>query len=130
MSTDYLPRAPILFGQVKGISIEGVHEHQAEDTTLDNACLTDGKNYLWAVKTSTNFTWFSRYGRNSVDDILDALAEHFNTEFISEHDDDWGEVLNQCAEGLDYISIQLPQTCQDLEARKNARLHKIERGRR
>lgn len=108
MSTDYLPRPPILFDQVKGLDISGIHEHQTKDTTPDKCCLTDGESYLWAVKTSFGYTWFSRYGRNFVDDILDTLAEHFETEFVSEHDDDWEEVLSQCVEGLDYITIQLP----------------------
>lgn len=109
MSTNYLPRTPIPFDQIKGLSIEGVCEHQTPDTTPDECCLTDGENYLWAVKTSFGYTWFSRYGRSDVDGILDTLAEHFGAEFVSEHDDDWEEVLGrQCVGGLDYISIQLP----------------------
>jgi len=109
MSTNYLPRAPIPFDRVKGLNINGVKEQQAKDTRGGNACLTDGENYIWAVKTSFNYTWFSRYGLNFVGDILDALAEHFGTDFVSEHDDDWKEVLEtQNVEGLDYVSIQLP----------------------
>lgn len=109
MSTDYLPRTPIPFDKVKGLNIEGVKEHQTPDTEEGKACLTDGENYIWAVKTSFNYTWFSRYGGNFVDVIFDVLAEHFGTDFVSEHDDDWKEVLEaQTVEGLDYINIQLP----------------------
>ena len=109
MGTDYLPRTPIPFDKVKSLNIEGIKERQTKDTSDEKACLTDGENCLWAVKTSFNYTWFSRYGRNFVDDILDALAEHFGTDFVSEHDDEWEEVLEtQTVEGLDYVSIQLP----------------------
>ena len=109
MSTDYLPRVPIPFDKVKGLNIKGVKEHQTPNTGEKKACLTDGENYIWAVKTSLNYTWFSRYGQNFVEDILDVLAEHFGTEFVSEHDDDWKKVLEvQSVEGLDYISIRLP----------------------
>ncbi len=108
MSTDYLPSTPIPFDQIKGLKIEELYEEQTKDISADSACLTDGKNYLWASKTSFNFTWFSRYGGNRVDDILEILAKHFDTEFISEHSDEWEEVLYQCIEGLDYVNIPLP----------------------
>lgn len=109
MSTNYLPRTPIPFNEVKGLDIGGIREEETEDTTPDNCCLTDGDNCLWAVKTSFNFTWFSRYGRNFVGGILEVLSGHFDTEFVSEHDDDWKEVLNlQSVEGLDHITIPLP----------------------
>ena len=74
MSTDYLPRYPIPFEQIKGIELETVKEHITENTTPDNCCLTDGDNHLWSQKSASGFTTFTRFGSNSAEDILDALA--------------------------------------------------------
>ena len=95
MSTDYLPRHPIPFEQIKGIELETVKEHITENTTPDKCCLTDGDNYLWSSKSASGFTTFTRFGANSAEDILDALADHFNTEFVSEHDEDWEELCSR-----------------------------------
>ncbi len=107
MSTYYVPRKPIPFSQIKGISTGVVSEKQAEDTTADNACLTDGDNCLWANKSEHGNTTFARYGMNDESVIISELERHFGTELVSEHDSDFNTIVDQ-EYREEYVSIQLP----------------------
>lgn len=57
---------------------------------LNSICITDGTNYLWCYGYDTDVE-FIRYGANDVSDMLELLADTFNTKIISEHDDGFFE---------------------------------------
>lgn len=108
MSTYYLPRIPILFDVVKGLKLEGAYETETESTTVNNACITDGANSLWAARSRRGYTTFARFGLNFVEDILSALSDHFDTEFVSEHEEeDFQEILED-RYPEDFIVIPAP----------------------
>jgi hypothetical protein len=101
MSTEWLPSKPIPFKKVKGLKSRRVwevtvppDEHGFHGTTKNNACLTDGTNYLWAFDNNGS-TWFTRYGSNDDSDILEALSEIFDVVWVSEHDPGFGRLANK-----------------------------------
>lgn len=108
MSTDYLPKTPIPFDLIKGLRLKGVWECQTEHTTPDNACLTDGDNYLWATRAENGGTTFTRFSTNLVHDILETLSAHFGVEFVSEHEEPEFSELVEGAYREDFITIPLP----------------------
>ncbi len=101
MSTYYLPDQPIPFDKIKGMKGE-VREEMVEFTTPSSACLTNGKNRIWAQRASNGYTQFARYGDNNVEGILDHLAKQFKVAFVSEYDAGFDEL----AEDYDYIKFQ------------------------
>jgi len=76
-----------------------VREVIQDITTPDNACLTDGTNYIWAEHAANGNTQFSCYAGNDPDYILDRLAKKFHVAFVSEFDSGWSEL----AADYDYI---------------------------
>lgn len=98
MSTYYLPCRPISFAAIKGM-IGEIHEIAEEGTKPDNACLTDGENYIWAEQSAKGYTQFSCYAANDPEKILGYLARRFHLAFVSEHDPGWDEL----AVDYDYV---------------------------
>lgn len=79
-----------------------IHEVTEESTRPDNACLTDGENYVWAERSTGGNTQFSCYAGNDPDRILNHLAKKFHVAFVSEHDPGWSEL----AADYDYITFK------------------------
>lgn len=98
MSVYYLPSTPIRFDLVKGMTGE-IHEVVNDNTAPDNACLTDGKNCIWAERATLGNTQFSCYAGNDPDRILSYLARRFHVAFVSEFDPGWSEL----AADYDYV---------------------------
>lgn len=95
MSTEYVPVKPILYDRLwEDIETIGFREAGEEEDDPGLGCITDGVNCLHVhyCPTSRGAT-FTRYGRNDVYAILEAIAAHFQTEIISEHDDRFEAVL-------------------------------------
>lgn len=110
MSTNYLPRKKIPYTEVRNLKLEGISIEKAEEPprSLDEGCLlNDGRNCLWAYAATNGGTAFTRYGRNDVEAILEMLTEHFGTELLSEHSEDFLGLVD--AEYRDdFVTIQLP----------------------
>jgi hypothetical protein len=70
----------------------GVREHVNEETTETSRCLTDGPNYVWMVVDEDGFVYaLKAFGGNAPAKILNAVAEDFNTDIVSEHEPQfWG----------------------------------------
>jgi hypothetical protein len=70
----------------------GVKEAVSKDTTETSRCLTDGRNYLWVRINEDGFvTTVTRYAGNAPGKILNALAEAFETDIVSEYEPQyWG----------------------------------------
>jgi hypothetical protein len=108
MSTYYRSLNPITFDEVFDgrMARFGVREHVEPGGTSDtDRCLTDGRNYLWAYATEDGFLGdIARYGGggaatydipmgapNAPGKILEAIAEAFDTEIVSEYEPQyWG----------------------------------------
>jgi hypothetical protein len=118
MSTDFLPRRLITAADLFGGRLEkhgvrerivkpkDVHEWAAEmgvelapgasgklpGTTEHSRCLSDGTNYVWVQISKRGFVaLITRYGLNDAQTILDAIAQEFETDIISEHDAEFWE---------------------------------------
>ena len=71
----------------------GIREHVQPDlSTKKSRCLTDGRNYLWAYINDDGFVaCLTRYAGNAPGKILDAIADAFDTDILSEHEPQfWG----------------------------------------
>jgi hypothetical protein len=61
-------------------------------TTEHRRCLTDGTNYMWVEISKRGFVAsITRYGLNGAQTILEAIAQEFDTDIISEHDAEFWE---------------------------------------
>lgn len=95
MSTDYLllekvPAYELFDGRLEKF---GVREHiHLESTTERTRLLTDGRNYVWVyIDNDGIVACLSRYGANAPGKILNALADAFDTDIVSEHEPQfWG----------------------------------------
>jgi hypothetical protein len=89
MSTHFAPLAPIrmedLFdGRLNDV---GVHEHHCEETTVNRKCLTDGRNFLWVNGDEKGLvSTFVRRGLNAPQCILEAIADEFDVDIVSEYE--------------------------------------------
>lgn len=110
MSVDYLPEKKISYNEVMNLAIAGITIQEAKDPPhpLEEACvLTDGKDYLWAYAMKNGGSSFTAFGSNNPDNILELLSAHFKTDFVSEYDDKFHELVDsQYRE--DFITIQFP----------------------
>src|SRR6516162_142624 len=71
----------------------GVGEHvKPDETTKKSRCLTDGRNYVWVDIDDDGFVdCISRYGWNAPGKILNAVADIFDTDIVSEYEPQfWG----------------------------------------
>ena len=94
MSTHYcllkkVPACDLFDGRLKEF---GVGEHVHPDTTTKKRCLTDGRNYLWVYIDDDGFVdSLSRHGCNAPGKILEAVADIFDTDIVSEYEPQfWG----------------------------------------
>ena len=96
MSTDYrllrqVPACDLFDGRLEEF---GVREHvKPEATTEKSRLLTDGGNYLWVYMDDEGFVHLlTRYAPNGdPGNILNALANVFDTDIVSEHEPQyWG----------------------------------------
>jgi hypothetical protein len=96
MSTDYATikkvRAEELFdGRLVAL---GVREHIKPDKTSEQRrCLTDGHNYMWVNVDDEGFVSCvtSYFLGGAPDKFLNAIAEAFDTDIVSEHEPQfWG----------------------------------------
>ena len=89
MSTHFRPLTPIrmadLFdGRLKDV---GVHEHHSKETTANQKCLTDGRNFLWIDGDEKGLvSLLSRYGMNAPQRILQAICDEFDVDIVSEYE--------------------------------------------
>jgi hypothetical protein len=94
MSTDFRPLGAIRMADLFDGRLEsaGVHEKDAEWTTSDSRCLTDGRNFLWVYGNEKGIvSWFCRYGMNAPQFILQAIQNLFDVDIVSEHEPpSWG----------------------------------------
>ena len=71
----------------------GVREHLKPDETSEMwRCLTDGRNYVWVQVDDQGLVCFlTRYAGNVAKKILNAIAEAFDTDIVSEYEPQyWG----------------------------------------
>ena len=94
MSTHFRPLTPIrmadLFdGRLKDV---GVHEHHSKETTANQKCLTDGRNFLWIDGDEKGLvSLLSRYCTNASQRILQAICDEFDVDIASEYEPQfWG----------------------------------------
>ena len=95
MSTDYrllrkVPACDLFDGRLEEF---GVREHvKPEAKTEKSRLLTDGRNYLWVYIDDDGFVGcLSRYGGNAPGKILNAVADVFDTDLVSEYEPQfWG----------------------------------------
>jgi hypothetical protein len=94
MSTDYRPLKKILAPDLLDGRLEefGIREHVTSDSTERCKCLTDGRNFVWVYVDDDNLvSSLVRYGANSPNKILSAVADLFDTDIFSEHQPQfWG----------------------------------------
>ena len=89
MSTHFRPLTPIrmadLFdGRLKDV---GVHEHHSKETTANQKCLTDGRNFLWIDGDEKGLVSFlSIYGMNAAQRILQAICDEYDVDIVSEYE--------------------------------------------
>jgi hypothetical protein len=112
MSTNYVPNKEILFSELKtfshkGVIVDTIHED-------GSVILTDGGNYLYAYPSSEIETYkirpkhlefvsshpyegviFTRYGVNDPTRIIGAIEDFFKVRLISEHEDEYGEIVSR-----------------------------------
>src|SRR5262249_19760508 len=93
-ATDFRPlgrlrMADLFDGCLKEV---GVHEHQSKEATANSKCLTDGRNCLWVYGDEKGLvSVFSRYGMNAPQRILQAIADRFHVDIVSEYEPKfWG----------------------------------------
>jgi hypothetical protein len=70
----------------------GVYEHQNDESTSTNRCLTDGRNFLWVHCNEEGFaSTFTRYGGNAPQRVLRAVSDEFEVDIVSEYEPQfWG----------------------------------------
>jgi hypothetical protein len=95
MSTDYrllknIPACDLFDGRLEEF---GVREHvKPEVTTEKSRLLTDGRNYVWVYIDDDGLVGcLTRYAANAPGKILNALADVFDTDIVSEYEPQfWG----------------------------------------
>ena len=95
MSTDYSPSNKICIHELLDGRLEnfGVRQEMNAETSAQQACLTDGNNFLWVYIDDEGFvTTFTRYTPNGAPGkILSAISEAFDTDIFSEYEPQfWG----------------------------------------
>jgi len=76
----------------------GVREHiESGKTSETERCLTDGENYLSvSIDDDGSVSVLTRYGGNAPGKILDAIADVFDTDIVSEYEPQfWGFASNE-----------------------------------
>jgi hypothetical protein len=94
MSTDFRPLTPIRMADLFDgrLNDVGVHEQHSEDTTPNQKCLTDGRNFLWDYADEKGLvSILCKYGMNAPQRILQSICDKFNVDVVSEYDPEfWG----------------------------------------
>src|SRR5215813_13719062 len=95
MSTSYRPFKKVHASNLFDGRLEafGFRDHVTPDETTERRrCLTDGRNYLWVYIADSGFvSRLVRYGGNAPGKILNAVAEAFETDIVSEYEPQfWG----------------------------------------
>ena len=95
MSTDFGLSERVRFSDLLDGRLEkfGVYQQMTWMTSHQQACLTDGDNYLWVFANDEGFVSILTLnaGSGSPGGILNAIAEDFRTEIFSEHQPQyWG----------------------------------------
>lgn len=94
MSTDFRTKSKIMMSDLFDgrLSKYGISEDCNEDTKCTTRCLTDNDNFIWVFGNAAGrATRITRYGMNSPEHILNAIAQEFDTEIYSEHEPQfWG----------------------------------------
>jgi hypothetical protein len=94
MSTDFRSLTPIRMADLFDGRLEndGVHEHHSKEATATQKCLTDGQNFLWVYANEKGLvSSFSRYCMNRTWRILNAIANEFDVDIVSEYEPEfWG----------------------------------------
>jgi len=128
MSTNYfiyefIPVADLIGGRLGKYEIQ---DAKSADTDDDQHCLTDGENnYLWAYGNPVNS--FTRYMPNGWPGfILQAIANEFEVEIFSEHDEETPSYVPLAAPTDEEIAVMRAEwraECEGLEQEmKNLRV--------
>ena len=106
MSTCYRTTKVVKFSELKKRAKKmGLEIHLEKKGDKDSFALTDGDTYLWCYKEPDGGVDFCRYGNNyNATDFLDLIAEEFNTDILSEHDDEYFVDEDEDGEGLEDIA--------------------------
>ena len=101
MSTYYRPTEPIPLKEVKGLNNIKVIYDKKQDTEI----LFDGTNYLhFDCDKNNNIIDIYRYGVNDESEILDTLENEFEVNMISEHEEEYQDLMN---EDTNVVTIEL-----------------------
>lgn len=94
MSKDFRTESKLLMSDLFDgrLSKYGISEDCNELTRSTSRCLTDNDNFIWVFGNAAGrATCISRYGMNSCQHILSAIAQEFDTEIYSEDEPQfWG----------------------------------------
>jgi hypothetical protein len=94
MSTDYRLNDKVSAHDLFGERLKkcGVQEYMTPKADERSRCLTDGRDFLWVYLTEDGYiSRLTNYVPNAPGTILDAIAEAFGTEIVSEHEPQyWG----------------------------------------
>lgn len=113
MSVDYIPRKAIPYAEILKLrelkdTFLKVQEAVDPKHDINEACvLTDGVNYLWVFCTVGKNCTFYAYGLNDPGDIFDYLETLFGTNFVSEYDDEFSDLVDK-EYSEDFFTIPLP----------------------
>lgn len=90
MSTEFMPSHRIAFDRIRNFNCNGVRALVENG----NVFLTDGSSYLWAYPACPGRrVTFIRQGGNDVEKIIEALERHFRVWLVTEHEDEFFEII-------------------------------------
>jgi hypothetical protein len=95
MSTHYICTPAIPFADLRAALPKiGLKEVETKDTSETTISVTDGSFFMFAYADDEGQDCsFERFGGNMVSDMLEAIAEHFDVEILSEHDEGYFEAM-------------------------------------
>lgn len=92
----------------------GLEEDINDDTTEEQFCITDGKNYIWFYvrgEPGNNYVTACRYGGNyeGEETILIPIAHYYDVSLLNEHDDKFYEIIEAAEDNKGFIMINLQE---------------------
>jgi hypothetical protein len=106
MSTEFITKERVKYSDLFDGRLEKLNIREyisPQDTSEYSRALTDGQNYLWTHGHPEGVLFrMCRYGDNKVQKILQAIADTFEVEIYSEHDEEYWEIFT---EGDRYIVV-------------------------
>jgi len=97
MSTEFITVPGIPLASLRGFDHRGV---RAAEEDADSLVLTDGKNSLMVcAESDEDAPCYVSSGGGDPFPILEAVSEAFAVRVISEHDDEWHEIVEKINRG-------------------------------